>query len=120
MGVTCKLIYIYLHFKRFIISFFGDMKCRYFLKLQVFEDNLSLLSDNEIGVEEATTNHNDEAADGDQEEEHFVRCPPNSLENNQSDVEEQQLPSQSHTCPSDCARNGKVITGRHLVHLLFA
>lgn len=76
------------------------------LSNDVFEDNLSLLSDNDIGDEENTTNHNDEAVDGDQEEEHFVRCPPNSLENNQSDVEEQQLPSQSHTCPSDCARNG--------------
>jgi hypothetical protein len=82
----------------------------------VFEDNLSLLSDNDIGDEEDTTNHNGETVDGDQEEEHFVRCPPNSLENNQSDVEEQQLPPHAHTCPSDCARNGKVLTGWYLLH----
>lgn len=92
----------------------------FILKLQVFEDNLSLLSDNDIRDEEDSINHNDETIDGDQEEEHFVRCPPNSLENNQSDVEEQQPPSQSHTCPSDCARNGKVLTGRHLLHVLRA
>jgi hypothetical protein len=85
----------------------------------VFEDNLSLLSDNDIGDEDSI-NHNDGTADCDQEEERFVRCPRNSLENNQSDIEEQQPPSQSHSCPSDCVRNGKVLTDRHFLHILGA
>jgi hypothetical protein len=83
------------------------------LKLQVFEDNLSLLSDeNDTGAEEETTNHNRKIVCDDEEEEeeeHFVRCPPNSLENNQSDAEEQQLHSQCSSSPSDSEKNGKVI-----------
>jgi hypothetical protein len=57
--------------------------------------------------DEETANHNGRTVYGDQEEEHFVRCPPNSLENNQSDVEEQQLPPQYSSSPSDFGKNGK-------------
>jgi hypothetical protein len=87
-------------------------------KLQVFEDNLSLLSDdNDIGEEGETANHNGETVHGDQEEDHFVRCPPNSLENNQSDVEEQQLPSQPSSCLSDSVTSGKVLFYSLLIQL---
>lgn len=82
----------------------------FFFKLQVFEDNLSLLSDNEIGDEAETTNHNGETAHGDEEDDHFVRCPPNSLENNQADFEEQYFPLQYSNYPSDSGRNGKVLS----------
>lgn len=60
--------------------------------------------------EEETTNHNGKTEYGDQEEEYFVRCPPNSLENNQTDVEEQQFPAECSSSPSDCGKNGKVIS----------
>lgn len=75
----------------------------------MFEDNLSLLSDNDIGDEEETSNHSGEVAHGDEEDEHFVHCPPNSLENNQADVE-QHFPLQHSNYPSDSGRNGKVLT----------
>ncbi|XP_021939313.1 small G protein signaling modulator 2-like isoform X3 [Zootermopsis nevadensis] len=77
------------------------------LSNDVFEDNLSLLSDENDSVdEEETTNHNGKTEYGDQEEEYFVRCPPNSLENNQTDVEEQQFPAECSSSPSDCGKNG--------------
>ncbi|XP_023715456.1 small G protein signaling modulator 2 isoform X2 [Cryptotermes secundus] len=76
------------------------------LSNDVFEDNLSLLSDNDIGDEAETAKHNGETAHGDEEDDHFVRCPPNSLENNQTDFEEQYFPLQYSNYPNDSGRNG--------------
>ncbi|PSN33187.1 hypothetical protein C0J52_20836 [Blattella germanica] len=79
------------------------------LSNDVFEDNMSLLSDeNDIGDDDVAHHNGETATTGDEEEEHFVRCPPNSLENNQSDAEEQQNSQHSNSRSRNNSANDEV------------